>query len=72
MKAIFEFFRFWWRWFSGDCPLCGGDLNVVHGFGPKHALRPNGLYIWCPSCHQGCRQCAAEDRERFSQPGSWP
>lgn len=58
MKA---FFIQLYRWAADLCPRCGGKLNIVFGFGPSHALKPNGNYVWCPSCHSGCKACAAED-----------
>lgn len=50
-----------WRTIRGVCPLCGGRLNRVYGFGPKHSLTSGGVYVWCPSCHSGCTQCAKDD-----------
>jgi hypothetical protein len=54
---------------SDYCTLCGGKLNVVYGFGPSHSARLDGTYKWCPSCHMGCRSCAAEDRREVAKQG---
>lgn len=61
LYAIGRFFRDIQRMMDGRCIICGGHVNRLPDFGPSHCRRPDGMYVWCPSCHAGCERCAAED-----------